>query len=144
MFDCPRCSSGEAVKSGKAKGRQRYKCKCCGYFYTVTQKSDNATDAQRRLALTLYLEGLGFRSIGRILGFSHVAVYQWIRAFGERITQLKASPAQIVEMDEMHSYVGHKKTIAGSGLLLIDLESAFCMLSLAPGVLSPDGNFGNT
>jgi len=93
---------------------------------------------------TLYLEGLGFRSIGRILGFSHVAVYQWIRAFGERIMQLKASSAQIVEMDEMHSYVGHKKTIAGTGLLLIDLENAFCMLSLAPEVLSPGGNFGST
>ncbi len=76
MFCCPRCSSGEAVKSGKVKGRQPYKCKCCGYFYTVSPKSDNAANAQRRLALPLYLEGLGCRSIGRILGFSHVAVYQ--------------------------------------------------------------------
>jgi hypothetical protein len=35
-------------------------------------------------------------------------------------------------MDELHSYVGHKKTIVGSGLLLIDLGSASSMLSLAP------------
>ncbi len=69
---------------------------------------------------------------------------KWVKAFGERVTQLKASPAQSVEMDEMHSYVGHKKTIAGSGLLLIDLENAFCMLSLAPGVLTPGSNFGRT
>ena len=33
----------------------------------------------------------------------------------------------------LHSYVGYKKTIAGSGLLLIDMESDFCMLS--PGVV---------
>ncbi len=132
------------VKSGHVKGRQRYQCKRCGYLYSVSQKSDNATEAQRRMALTLYVEALGIRSIGRLLGFSHVAIYQWDKTFGERIRQLKASPAQIVERDEMHSYVGHKKTIAGSGLLLTDLESAYCMLSLAPEVLSPGGNVGIT
>ncbi len=43
---------------------------------------------------------------------------------------IKRPSAQIVEMDEMHSYVEHKKTIVGSGLLLIDLENASSMLSL--------------
>jgi len=84
------------------------------------------------MAVTLYLEGLGFRSIGRILGFSHVAIYQWIKALGEEVAQIKRSAAHIVEMDEMQSYVGHKKTIVGSGLLLIDLGSASSMLSLGP------------
>jgi hypothetical protein len=83
------------------------------------------------VALTLYLEGLGFRSIGRLLGFSHVAVYQWVKAFGETVEQIKRPAAQIVELDELHSYVGHKKTTAGSGLLLIDLANASSMLSLA-------------
>jgi len=122
----------DKVKSGVNKGRQRYKCKKCQYFFTVAHKSDTATPDQRRLALTLYLEGLGFRSIGRILGFSHVAVYQWVRAFGENLKQIKRPVAQIVERDELHSDVGHKKTTVGSGLLLIDLENAFSMLSLAP------------
>ena len=83
------------------------------------------------MALNLYLEGLGFRSISRILGFSHVAVYQWIKTLGEEVAQIKRPSSQIVEIDELHSYVGHKKTIAGSGLLLIDLENASSMLSLA-------------
>jgi len=122
----------DKVKSGVNKGRQRYKCKKCQYFFTVAHKSDTATPDQRRLALTLYLEGLGFRSIGRILGFSHVAVYQWVRAFGENLKQIKRPVAKIVELDELHRYVGHKKTTVGSGLLLIDLENAFSMLSLAP------------
>jgi len=134
MLNCPRCSSADKVKSGIKKGRQRYKCKRCRYFFTVAHKSDTATPDQRRLALTLYLEGLGFRSIGRIVGFSHVAVYQWVRAFGENLEQIKRPAAQIVELDEMHSYVRHKKTTVGSGLLLIDLENAFSMLSLAPEV----------
>jgi len=131
MLNCPRCASTDKVKSGINKGRQRYKCKACQYFFTVAQKSDTATLGQRRMALTLYLEGLGFRSIGRILGFSHVAVYQWIKAFGEQVEQIKRPAAQIVELDELHSYVGHKKTIAGPGLLLIDLANASSMLSRA-------------
>ena len=103
MLNCPRCASPDKVKSGINKGRQRYKCKVCRYFFTVAHKSDTATPAQRRVALTLYLEGLGFRSIGRLLGFSHVAVYQWVKAFGETVEQIKRPAAQIVELDELHS-----------------------------------------
>ena len=130
MLECPRCSSAVRVKSGVIQGRQRFKCKACHYFYTVPHKSDTATPDQRRMAVNLYLEGLGFRSIGRFLGFSHVAIYQWIKALGEEVAQIRRPAAQIVELDEMHSYVGHKKTIVGSGLLLIDLRNASSMLSL--------------
>ena len=95
------------------------------------------------MALNLYLGGLGFRSIGRLLGFSHVAVYQWIRAFGGKVEAVRsAQPAQIVELDEMHSYIGNKKTIAGSGLLLIDLENAFCMLSRGAVEPKRESGFG--
>ncbi len=132
MLNCPRCSSADRVKSGAINNRQRYKCKACQYLFTVYHKSDTSTAAQRRMAVTLYLEGLGFRSIGRVLGFSHVAVYQWIKALGEDVAQIKRAAAQIVELDEMHSYVGHKKTTVGSGLLLIDLGNASSMLSLGP------------
>ncbi|MCF6338724.1 MAG: IS1 family transposase, partial [Gammaproteobacteria bacterium] len=71
MQECPRCKSRNFIKSGVVKERQRYKCKECAYHYSVIQKSDTSKESERRLALTLYLEGLGFRSIGRILGFSH-------------------------------------------------------------------------
>ena len=142
MQECPRCKSQQFIKSGIVKERQRYKCKDCAYHYTVSQKSDTSNQSQRRLALTLYLEGLGFRSIGRILGFSHVAVYNWIKSFGEQIEAVKQKEATIVEIDEMHSYVGNKKTIAGSGLLLIDLANASSMLSLAQEGLKQDRSSG--
>ncbi len=142
MLNCPRCASADKVKSGVNKGCQRYKCKACQYFFTVAQKSDTSTADQRRLALNLYLEGLGFRSIGRILGFSHVAIYQWVKTFGENQEQIKRPALEIVELDELHSYVGHKKTTVGSGLLLIDLASASSMLSLAPAGSSRGSNYG--
>ena len=56
----------------------------------------------KRQALQLYLEGLGFRSIGRFLNCSHVAVYNWIRAHGESIEPLRSDKdIEVVELDEM-------------------------------------------
>jgi len=96
----------------------------------VAHKSDTATPTPHCLALTLPLESLGLRSIGRIVGFRHAAIYQWVKACGEQVGQITRSTAYIVELDELHRYVGQTKTSAESGLLLIDLENAFAILSL--------------
>jgi len=121
-MNCPRCNSSTHKKNGIVGGRQRYKCHDCGYNYTVEIKSTAFSTSVKRQALQLYLEGLGFRSIGRFLGVSHVSVQRWIKKFGQELEDLKSENAiSIVEMDEMHTYIGNKKTIAGSGLLLIEL-----------------------
>ncbi|VAW16837.1 Transposase and inactivated derivatives [hydrothermal vent metagenome] len=121
---CSKCNSGEKVKNGILKGVQRYRCKKCGYNYTVEKRSGEYSKETKRKALQLYLEGLGFRSIGRILGVSNVSVLNWVRGFGEKVKELQANNTSIefAELDEMHSYIGNKKTIVGFGLLLIDLE----------------------
>jgi hypothetical protein len=69
----------------------------------------------KKQALHLYLEGLGFRSIGRFLGVSNVSVFNWIRSFGKEVEKLNTESQEIemVEVDEMHSYIGSKKTIVG-------------------------------
>lgn len=33
----------------------------------------------RKLAIDMYLEGLGFRAIGRVLGIGHSTVYYWVK-----------------------------------------------------------------
>jgi transposase len=123
-MNCPKCNCTEKVKNGFANDIQRYKCKGCGYNYTVNKRSGEYSKETKRKALQLYLEGLGFRSIGRILGVSNVSVLNWIRNFGEKVNELQndKDPIEFAELDEMHSYIGNKKTIAGFGLLLIDLE----------------------
>jgi hypothetical protein len=99
----------------------------------------------RRLALHLYLEGLGFRSIGRVLEVSNVTVLNWIRAFGEQIEELKsAEPVVYTETDEMHTYVGQKKTIDGYGLLLIDMGKHSSISLLATEVLRQNKRSGTT
>jgi predicted transcriptional regulator len=73
----------------------------------------------------MYLEGLGFNSIGRLLGVSHVAVIKWIKKYGSQLAEIKnENPVSIIELDEMHSYIQSKKTIVGSGLQLIEQENA--------------------
>ena len=121
-MDCPRCNSSTHKKNGIVDGRQRYKCHDCGYNYSVELKSTASPTSVKRQALQLYLEGLGFRSIGRFLGVSHVSVQKWIKKFGRELEDLKSEKEiSIVEMDEMHTYIGNKKNIAGYGLLLIEL-----------------------
>ena len=51
---------------------------------------------------------------------------------GQELENLKSeSEISIVEMDEMHTYIGNKKNIAGSGLLLIELGKSLSTALLA-------------
>ncbi|EKB61448.1 hypothetical protein HMPREF9700_00943 [Bergeyella zoohelcum CCUG 30536] len=129
---CTRCESLNKIKAGFVGGRQRYKCKDCGYFFSVEKKSDVKTPEQKRLALQMYLEGLGFRAIGRILNISYGTVYQWVKKWGESVEfPRNEEPIKIVELDEIHSYVQSKKTTVGAGLLLIDLGKSSSVLFVA-------------
>ena len=128
-MDCPKCKGKEYSKDGKIKCRQRYKCKLCNFRYTVEKKSDVKPIETKRLALEMYLEGLGFRSIGRILKISYGTVYQWVKTWGGQVSlPTKHDCVSVVELDEMHSYIGSKKTTVGYGLLLIDLQNATSLL----------------
>jgi len=87
----------------------------------------------------MYLEGLGFRAIGRILNISYGTVYQWIKKWGCNLELPKRNEViEVVELDEMHTYVGRKKTTDGYGLLLIDMENGFSLLSVATGQQQQD------
>jgi transposase-like protein len=70
----------------------------------------------------MYLEGMGFNSISRILKVNHVAIQMWVRKYGKKLEELRSEQdIEVVELDEMHSYIGQKKTIFGFELLLIDM-----------------------
>ena len=115
-MNCPKCKSTKFVKNGIVKDKQRYVCNVCKYNYTVEKKITAKDSDVKRNALEMYLEGLGFRSIGRLLKTSHVSIYNWIKAFGEEINQIRSEgKIEVVEIDEMHTYIGQKK-------LLLDLD----------------------
>jgi transposase len=140
-MNCPKCGSVDCSKDGIVKERQRYKCKSCGYRHTVPYRG--ISPVIKRQALQLYLEGLGFRAIGRFLKCSHVAVYNWIKAHGESIEALRsAAGVEVVEMDEMHTYIGSKKTFAGYGLLLIGMGNGSSTARWVHAAPTPDESSG--
>ena len=126
--ECPKCSGSNFVKDGFVRKKQRYKCKKCNFRHTVRYKSGAALPGIKRQALHLYLEGLGFRSIGRILKYSNVSILNWIKSFGQQVRDIKSEKEiSKMEIDEMHTYVS-KKTINGYGYLLIELEKSSLIL----------------
>ena len=96
------------------RNKQRYKCKDCGYNFVQGDGRQGKNRDKQRMALHLYLENMGFRAIGRVLGVSNVTVLNWIRKAGHWIKayherQERPKRVEIIELDEMWHYVGKKK-----------------------------------
>jgi len=141
MTVCPSCNAKGCTKDGIIKGKQRYKGKSCGYRHTV--KYLEISPEIKRQALQLYLEGLGFRLIGQFLNCSHVAVYSWIKVHGESIESLRfKKEIEIVELDEMHTYIGSKRNYCWIWMLLIAMEKDFSIAKCAPATRQQGENQG--
>ena len=124
MSSCQKCGYTPCIKDGIVKGKRRYQCKSCRYRHTVKHIGKNPET--KRQALELHLEDLGFRSIGRFLKCSHVTVFNWIKNYGSAVHELRSqSDIKVIELDELRTFIGSKKTIAGYGLLLIDMGNDF-------------------
>ncbi len=83
--------------------------KSADIIFSVECKSTAKPLPMKRQALLLYLEGLGFNSIGKVLGVSHVSVMNWIKKFGREVMKLKSEhEAKIIEIDELHTYIKKK------------------------------------
>lgn len=113
MKQCPYCQSTEKQhKAGVTDaGSQRYRCVGCGKKYTPQPKYQGYSEEVRQRAVELYVDGNNLRRIGRQLGVSPQSVLNWVRAHA---AQLPAAPqpeeVQVVEMDELHTFVERKKT----------------------------------
>jgi len=118
---CSKCQSENKIRNGIVRNVQRYKCKECGNNFSIDYSQVAERDRRRRFGLAMYLEGLGFHSIARLLNVSHFSVMNWVKKYGSELSKIRnPKPVQVMELDELHSYVGSKKTINGFGLLLIE------------------------
>ena len=122
-MECPRCQRSNYKKDGIVIGKQRYQCRDCLFKYTTTQRGK--PKEVKKLALHMYLEGLGFSSIGRIIGVSDVAVLKWIRQAAQMVKEAlpkrERKVVEVMELDELWHYIGKKNGSVGSGWLLIEL-----------------------
>ena len=98
---CPKCGSDKRVKSGFMKGKQRYLCKNCGCNYTGGR--NGYPEEVRREAIRLYLEGVGFRGIERLIGVSHMSVINWVKLEAKRLDKVekKEEKVEVLELDEL-------------------------------------------
>ena len=72
---------------------------------------------------------MGFRAIGRILRVSNTAVLGWVKQAGDKVPlPMPEESVAVVEVDEMHTFVGQKKVTAGFGLRQIVWGNVFCPL----------------
>lgn len=111
---CRDCRNrGEQIKSGlNRSGTQRFMCRGCGKTRTPEPKSRGYSKDVREKAVRMYVEGNNFRRIGRLLNVNHQSVVNWVNEYHGKIKGMTVLPeqSQSIEMDELWSFVGEKKT----------------------------------
>ncbi len=118
---CPKCGAKQCTKDGFIGGKQRYKCKQCSYRHTVNFRG--FADNVKRQALILYLQGLDFRSIGKLLQCSHVSVHNWIKPYHPDIERVRSKTGvKIVRFLDFETRICEKTKDSKAELLLIDLK----------------------
>jgi transposase-like protein len=125
---CPNCEqTASQHKAGQTKaGSQRYRCYYCRTIYTPDKKKAGYSASVRQKAIRQYVDGGGFRRIGRQLGVSHQSVANWVKDHAENLPQAVVPPqVKTAEFDEIFTYIGDKKTESISLRLLTEKLAAF-------------------
>ena len=127
---CPKCSSTRVIKSGVIKNRQRFHCKKCSYYFTVNKLGKNIDDYYVIKALQLYLEGVSYREIERLLGVSHVSVMNWVKKYHisapERYDYRPTY--QILSHHELQDFLANMDNLKGSGMVITELGDKFMLI----------------
>lgn len=127
---CPNCSSNEYVKSGIVRQRQRYKCKKCNYYFTVNKMGKQIDSYYVNKALQLYLEGLSYREIERILGVSHVSIINWVKKYNiKRPYSFEYhSTYKILNAEELAKYFSESDNLIGAGVIVTELGDKYMLI----------------
>lgn len=129
-IQCPKCNSYRYVKSGVIGGKQRFKCKGCGYFFTVDKIGKRIDSYYVTKALQLYVEGLSYREIERLLGVSHVSVMNWVKQYGlSRPKNSEYHPTyKILTHHELVEYMKDKSHLTGAGAVITEVGDKFMLI----------------
>ena len=59
----------------------------------------------------MYVDGINFHRIGRLLSVHHQSVINWVNAHAEKLPDAPVpEKTEDVEMDELFTFIGSKKT----------------------------------
>ena len=113
MSPCPTCgATTRQTKAGKNRcGTQRIQCQHCQHHHTLQPRKKGYPEATRILALKMVVDGTNFRRTARLVGVSPQTVINWVTAACDALpVRPVPTTAEVVELDELYTYVTHKKT----------------------------------
>lgn len=129
-ISCPRCKQLHVVKSGIVKDRQRYHCKECGYFFTVMKEGKQIDPYYVIKALQLYLEGVSYREIERILGISHVSVMNWVKKY--KVTAPENNDYRptykVLDQQELQDFFSQPDALKSAGCMITELGDKYMLI----------------
>ncbi|MCD9582436.1 helix-turn-helix domain-containing protein [Tenacibaculum maritimum] len=81
-------------------------------------------------AFQLYLEGLTYREIERILGISHVTIMNWVKKYNiKRPKNSNYHPTyKILNAAELSKYFQDSTNLTGAGVLVTELGDKFMLI----------------
>ena len=114
-MQCPQRARPESIHYGTRRGVQRYRCQAFRRILsTLRQGKDPALKQQ---ACPLYLEGMGMRAIGRVLGIHHKTVSRWLVQAAQALlaSSAQTEACSFIESDELCTFTAKKNLNVGSG-----------------------------
>jgi len=116
---CTKCQSESIVKNGKTKaGRQKYHCKACNAYGTLNP-SVRYTPERKAEILRAYHERSSMRGIERTFGVARQTLAKWLKEKADSLPEMppleESEPEDVLELDELWSFVESKKTNDGFG-----------------------------
>ena len=144
MPRCKNCASEHSVKNGKVRGKQRYRCKQCGYNFVEGDAGSNEKIAAKK-AMPVLLYSLGkasFNLLARLFDTWPSQVYRWVVQEGLSLPEQEISGTiKEMEFDEMWHFVKEKKTNFGSSRPLIVAQGELWPGCSAIVILQPSGAY---
>ncbi len=110
-MDCKYCFK-RCIKAGKQRtGVQKFYCKTCSRYQQAVYTSEAYHPQSSYRIVTLVREGMGLRSIARVLKISlKTIIKRIIKAGNEIVKPFHGLRNSTYELDELWSFVGSKKS----------------------------------
>ncbi|MCH7534919.1 MAG: IS1 family transposase [Bacteroidetes bacterium] len=133
--NCPNCSSTRFTKFGTREGKlQRYRCLDCRYRFTgetIVRKKDTYYKTK---ALQLWLEGLTYIAIGKLIGFSDDSVAKWMKPYVEKLEPLRLDRKKLTRKVKQYEKIIYVDGVNAhsSGIIVNGFESHVFGVSRRP------------
>lgn len=90
MINCPNCNSCHTVKNGHTRTKsQRHLCRNCGYRFTDNTNVRMNNYYFINKAVQLWLEGLNYKLVSEVLGFTPETISKYIEPYKELLTPIR-------------------------------------------------------